>query len=329
VPRPPRSGPLLCGGLFLGVMGAVLASVTPPVAADSTVCEAIVIDYGTASASSPPPPATQVQGADIAPGSDDYDALQAANDVYALNNTGLLCALNNYPANGQENCDNTQGSQYFFWSYWEGDPYTNTWTYAEVGPAEHQVNEGQTYVQGWRYQNPGPASASAPRPSVTPAAAYAQACPGVTPVPAGSGGSGGGGGTTNTTTAPTQPAGATTTSTSAPVTKGATATTVAGAKGAEAGHTTTSTSAGRAGSTSTTTSDGANTTTTLTSSSGFGVVAKGTVLRSTKTGLASSADHHGSGGSGNPALPIVLLSVVVAGLGGAAWFRWRRRPTEE
>jgi hypothetical protein len=324
VPRPLRSGPLLNGGLFLIVVGAVLVSLGVPTAtADGTVCEGIVIDYGTAPPSSPNPPSMQVQTADVAPGSDDYDALQAAHDVYALNDTGLLCVMNGYPADGQDNCDRTQGSQYFFWSYWEGNPYTNTWSYAEVGPAEHQVGAGQTYVQGWRYQNPGPASASAPPPSVTPAAAFAQACPGVSPVP-GSGSSGGGGGSATTTTTAAQPASATTTTTPAPVTNGVTATTAAGTKGAPAARTTTS-SIASAGPTTTTDA----TTTTTVPPSGPSTGSTGAVRRTAKTALASSTDHRAPGSSGNPALPIVLLALVVAGLGGVAWFRWRRRPTEE
>jgi hypothetical protein len=37
---------------------------------------------------------------------------------------------------------------------------------------------------------------------------------------------------------------------------------------------------------------------------------------------------HGQGG-GDPALPIIIVAVVILVLGGVSWFLWRRRPAEE
>ncbi len=109
------------------------------------------------------------QAAQIAPGTSDLQALSAAGDTATQNNSGLVCAINNVPADGLQNCLKTAGGgQYYYWSYWEGDPYTNTWTYANVGPASHTVDTGQTYVEGWRYQDPGADNPTATKPAVTP-----------------------------------------------------------------------------------------------------------------------------------------------------------------
>ena len=94
--------------------------------------------------------------------------MSAAGDVVTQNNSGLVCAINNYPADGLDSCLNAKHGKFFYWSYWQGDPDTNTWTYASVGPASHDVGAGQDYVEGWRYQDPGPDNPTAPPPSVTP-----------------------------------------------------------------------------------------------------------------------------------------------------------------
>ena len=198
-----RSGLLAAACLVVGGLAVATLPATPAVASGQ-VCEGIVLDDGNGSAAA-------VQAGQVAPGASDLEALSAAGDTVAQNDSGLVCAIDNYPANGLANCTATSGGDYYYWSYWSGDPYTNTWTYAEIGPSEHTVTDGQTYVQGWRYQDPGPSGPSATKPSVTPAAAFAQACPGVTPVAPSSGGGGSGsggggsgsGGSTPTTTAPT------------------------------------------------------------------------------------------------------------------------------
>ena len=200
-----RSRPGLLAAACLVVGGLAVATLpATPAVASGQVCEGIVLDDGNGSAAA-------VQAGQVAPGASDLEALSAAGDTVAQNDSGLVCAIDNYPANGLANCTATSGGDYYYWSYWSGDPYTNTWTYAEIGPSEHTVTDGQTYVQGWRYQDPGPSGPSATKPSVTPAAAFAQACPGVTPVAPSSGGGGSGsggggsgsGGSTPTTTAPT------------------------------------------------------------------------------------------------------------------------------
>jgi hypothetical protein len=317
--RPPlRTGLLAAAALVVGVL-ATAAPPTGPAAASGQVCEGVVVDDGTGAA-------PVAQAAQVAPGSSDLDALDAVGDTVTQNSSGLVCAIGNYPANGLQDCENVSGGLYFYWSYWQGDPATNTWTYAEVGPAEHTVGAGQTYVEGWRYQDPGPDGPSAPKPSLTPAAAFAQACPGVTPVSSsGAGGapsSGGGGAAGPATTATTTPIPATPSGASTAPASGAG--TTAPASGGSHPATAARTPAG--GVTPTAPPGTARvpaSTTSTTSATGA------TRSRSKPTGLAlaTTAKHQGAGG--DPALPVVVVAVLIALLGAAAWFRWRRRPGEE
>ena len=299
---------LVAGGLAIAIAPAVQAM------ASGQVCAGIVIDQGSGAT-----PASQ--GASVAPGSSDLDLLTAAGDSFMENNSGLVCAINGYPANGLQNCLEVSHGLYYYWSYWEGDPTTNAWTYASVGPAEHTLNSGQPYVEGWRYQDPGFDSPNATPPSVKPAVAYTQACSGASSSPPGGGGTGSGGGggsgipTTTTTGAPssspaTAPAGSA--NSSAPVTRSSPSSpstspptpskaspALAPASKSQSQSTTTSTT--RSQPVPTRTAD--------------------------KQALTSTSKKGGSGG--NPALPIVLAGALIGLIGVAAWFTWRRRPTEE
>ncbi|HXN58999.1 MAG TPA: hypothetical protein VN886_00975 [Acidimicrobiales bacterium] len=309
-----RSGLLAAACLVVGGLAVATLPATPAVASGQ-VCEGIVLDDGNGSAAA-------VQAGQVAPGASDLEAMSAAGDTVAQNDSGLVCAIDNYPANGLANCTATSGGDYYYWSYWSGDPYTNTWTYAEIGPSEHTVTDGQTYVQGWRYQDPGPSGPSATKPSVTPAAAFAQACPGVTPVAPSSGGGGSGsggggsgsGGSTPTTTAPT-PTTTQTTQATAPAPPPPAGTHASG------GTTTTTRAA------SVTASPGA-TASTSTTTTAVDSHPRPTA-RSAKAKLAASGAAAQGHSGGNAALPIVIVALLIALLGGAAWFRWRRRPGEE
>lgn len=319
-----RTGLLVSVGLFVGVLAAEAA---PAVAsgASGQVCMGVVVDDGSGGAPSP-------QGAQVSPGTTDLEALSTVGDTATQNNSGLVCAINGYPANGLQSCTNVAGGQYYYWSYWQGDPYSNTWTYSQVGPSSHAVNQGQTYVEGWRYQNPGPDNASAPKPAITPAAAFAAACPGVTPAsPSGNGSNGGagsgptaGGGAGGLGSSPGSPAvspGVAVPTTVPPSSSATTAPSVApsqgrNTRGTAAGATTatssppTSGASGNGDSGSTTTTSGAH-------------KARGRAAAA----LASSTPHGGSGGA--PVLPLVLVAVVIAAIGGLTLYRWRRRPAEE
>jgi hypothetical protein len=315
--RPPAG---LLAAATLAFAGLATFGVAPVGAAGASgpVCAGIVVDDGNSSTPS-------TQAALVASGSSDLDAMNAAGDTVTQNDAGLVCAINNYPANGLQNCLSTSGSLYYYWSYWQGDPYTNSWSYGEVGPAEHTVSDGQTYVVGWRYQDPGPDNESATKPSVTPAEAFAQACPGVTPVApsGGGGGSSGAGGSGGSGATPT----------SAPATSSATPppapTSAAPSPGAASGgsHSVpsgkTTPSRGASGSSVPSSGTGSSTTST-TARTGTTTPAP----RRTAAKLALTNAHRGSSG-GDPALPILLVAVLIGVIGTVAWFRWRRRPAEE
>jgi hypothetical protein len=297
-------------GLSLVAGSLVAATAAVPALASGQVCAGIVIDEGTGG--------THTQAAKVPPGSSDLDLMSAAGDAVTQNTSGLVCAINGYPPNGLQDCLEAAHGLYYYWSYWEGDPTTNTWTYANVGPAEHTVAAGQSYVEGWRYQDPGPDTPAAPKPSVSPAAAFATACPSSSPVPTTS--------VTPTTSAPT------TTSTSGSPASGRHARGRGSAPSA-IGH---AVGGGRVGATSTTatprggvgsapppTSRALPTSTTSTT-----ITKKPPGLKNgtAKLALSSESDHRNSGGA--PILPIVVVVVVVGSLCIMAWIRWRRRPRE-
>jgi hypothetical protein len=302
---------LVAGGLALAALPV------GPAEASGQVCLGVVVDDGNGSAAT--------QAAQVAPGSSDLDAMNAAGDTVTQNNAGLVCAIDNYPPNGLQNCLGTAGGLYYYWSYWQGDPYTNTWTYGEVGPAEHTVSAGQTYVEGWRYQDPGPDNKNATKPAVTPAAAFAQACPGVAPVAPASGGGGppagggAGGSVTSTTSVPATPPPPAATSPES----GATAPAITSGGSHTAPSTKTPPSGGTTGPNAQSSGTGSSTPTT----SGTATTAPTPKRTAAKLALTNAGRRGDSGG--DPALPIVLVALLIALIAGAAWFRWRRRPAEE
>ncbi len=324
---PLHPGRLIFGAVILGVTGVALVPSGLFAGASGPTCMGIVIDYGTPSSSSAAmPPATATQAALVASGTSDEQALADVGDSIGTNSSGLICVINGYPANGVQNCTAASDNKFYFWSYWQGNPATNTWTYGNAGPASHTVNSGDTYVEGWRYQNPGPASAAASPPSVTPAAAFAQACPGVTPVADAGGGSDTA--TTNPSTGSTGGETSTTqTSTSVGSGTGAAGGVAAGgsASGQSAGRTST-TSVPPAGDSVTTTVAASSSPTTSTTSEA-GSPGPGKSRRQLSAPPLVSRHHGGSTASG--VLALVFAGLVVAALVAGAIFRWRRRPASE
>jgi hypothetical protein len=314
-------------GLFVGAAAAVLAPAGPGalvplklaiVSADSVgndVYVAVVVDFGNGSSMT-----TVSKCVPLASNARDSDALAAAvgssNVAYA--SSGLLCAIDNYPANGVQNCDQSVGNgDYDFWSYWHGS--SGQWTYANNGPAGQSVSSPADDVEGWKFQNDEPASSSDPPPGVAPS--YAQICNASTEVPP-----------TQTSSAPAT----TTTTASTSAAPSVTPTTAKSSSGSGAATTTTtvvgirSKSTG-AGSTTTTAESGGTTTTPAPSTSnGTAGGSHGSSSDAHRIAAANVASHGSTGGgSSNNLLPVVLIAVVVAALGGFALFRWRRRPAEE
>ena len=143
-------------GLFVGAAAAALAPAGPGAliplkmaiaSADSVgndVYVAVVVDFGNGSTMS-----SVSKCVPVASNAHDADALAAAvgSDNVAYASSGLLCAIDNYPANGVQNCGESVGSgDYDYWSYWHGA--TGTWVYANDGPGEQPVSSPADDVGG-------------------------------------------------------------------------------------------------------------------------------------------------------------------------------------
>jgi hypothetical protein len=315
-------------GLFAGAAAAVLAPIGPgalvplkmAIASADTVGNdvyvAVVVDFGNGSSMT-----TVSKCVPVASNARDSDALAAAvgSSTVSYAGSGLVCAIDNYPANAVQNCGQSVGNGNFdFWSYWHGS--SGSWVYAENGPAGQSVSNPSNDVEGWRFQNNEPASSSDPPPGVTPT--YAQICNASTEVPP-----------TETSASPVTP----TTTANTPAAPSSTPTTANVSAGSGAVTTTTSTVSARSKSsvaTSTTSSTAAasGATTTTVGPGGSGVASGGSHGSSDarRIAAASAAVHEGSGGgSSSDLLPVVLIAGVVVVLGAFALVRWRRRPAEE
>ncbi|MGO9856805.1 MAG: hypothetical protein ACLPYY_17395 [Acidimicrobiales bacterium] len=313
-------GRLLTWALLFGAAGAALAPAGPGAlvplkmaiaSADSVgneVYVAVVVDFGSGSSMSTistcvPVPST----------GRDSDALAAAvgEANVAYNDSGLLCAIENYPANGVQNCGQSVGSgAYDYWSYWHGT--SGSWVYANDGPAEQPVASPSDDVEGWRFQTDEPDNSSDPPPAAT--ASYAQICNASTEVP------------------PAQaPSSVTTTTTNAPSLTTTTAPGASTGPGLSTSATTPDTQPGL-GTAPRTAAPGATSTSTSTTGPGTSGSTGGGKHSPSGThpaAVASPASHHDPGGGGDALLPVVLVAAVVAALGGVAFWRWRRRPADE
>src|ERR1700722_6627577 len=180
---------VLMWGLFVGAAAAVLAPAGPGAlvplkmaiaSADSVgndVYVAVVVDFGRRSSM-----ATVSKCVPVASNAKDSDALAAAvgSSNFAYAGSGLLCAIDNYPANGVQNCGQSVGNGDFdYWSYWHGS--SGQWAYASDGPAEQSVSSPADDVEGWKFQSDEPATSSDPPPDAAPS--YAQICNASTEVP--------------------------------------------------------------------------------------------------------------------------------------------------
>jgi hypothetical protein len=322
-----RRARVLMWGLFVGAAAAALAPAGPGAllplkmaiaSADSVgndVYVAVVVDFGNGSSMS-----TVSKCVPVASSADDADALAAAvgsgNVSYA--NSGLLCAIDDYPANGVQNCGESAGSgKYDYWSYWHGA--TGSWVYADDGPAEQSASSPADDVEGWMYQLDEPDNSTDPPPAVTPS--YSQICNASTEVPP--------------SASPSAPAA--TTTTAAPAPPPVTPTTVKTSSGPSPVGTTspavsTSSKSGDAANTTTTAAGSGTTSTTPASGGSEGTGGKRSHGSSDGHGSAiASAPAHGSSGgdSSSNLLPVILVGVVVVALAGFALVRWRRRPAQE
>ncbi len=282
---------------------------------------AVVVDFGSGSSMS-----SVSKCVPVASNAHDSDALAAAVGAgnVAYSNSGLLCAIDNYPANGVQNCGQSVGSGDFdYWSYWHGS--SGSWVYANDGPAEHSVASQTNDVEGWRFQVDQPDNSSDPAPGVAPS--YAQICNASTEVPPAQ--SPPAAATPSTTATPAAPPAAPATGRAGAGPALATTPTTGG--GATRAKTGVPTKAAAAGATTTTPRSGGTASGGGASSARGAGGAGGARGSSSAHGsiAASAASSDSGGGASSNVLPVILIAAVVAALGGLALFRWRRRPAEE
>lgn len=98
--------------------------------------------------------------------------------------SGLLCAIDGYPANG---CGAESGGYYAYWAYWHGGKH---WQYANDGPAGWTVSKAD--VEGWRFEPDGSASPSDSPPRALSSAVALEAPSSLTATPTSSTGKGAG-----------------------------------------------------------------------------------------------------------------------------------------
>ena len=313
-------------GLLVGAAAAVLAPVGPGAfvplkmaiaSADSIgndVYVAVVVDFGNGSGM-----ATVSKCVPVASNARDSDALAAAvgSSSVAYAASGLLCAVDNYPANGVQNCGQSVGNGYYdYWSYWHGS--SGSWVYGNNGPTEQSVSSPANDVVGLRFQLDQPDNSSNPPPGGSPS--YAQICNAATEVPP--------------PQAPAVATTTTTTATAAPPGVSATPTTAKTGSGSGPAVPTTTAVGARtkvSGVTTTTLSTPAQTSTTLTTtdSTAAGGAKYGSADAHRAHAASASARESSGGGPSSGLLPVAVVAVMVALLGVFAFLRWRRRPAEE
>ncbi len=292
-----RGGPpfprLVATALFVAAASAALAAAGPDAlvpfkdaaGAATEVGVGFVIDFGNSSK-------PLVGCAKVPPSDNGYEALgaflaQEGQAPATYNQSGLLCSIGNDPSGAPSVCGQSLAGGYQYWSYWYMTDGSGSWTYGNRGAsvAVGTAANGQD-VEGWRFQDPGPDNPSAPAPGAAPD--YTAICGSAEAVVA-------------TTAPPTTAATHPTDATVAPMTASTSVTTTVV-------PTKSTTSA-----TSTTTTTGASAT-----------AAAGKHHGPTAQSLrAAPADSRQDGG-GSP-VPLVIGSLIVAGLAVAAVLGWRRR----
>jgi hypothetical protein len=194
---------LVAGAVVLVVLAVSVLSGSAPVralagggcASAATPHVGLVIDFGSGTGAPGPSPQTfcepftsNMTGADLLAAAVGSDNLRWAS-------SGLLCAIESYPA--PPACGTRVGNTYQYWSYWHGG---TAWTYANVGPAADRLTAGA--VEGWHFvvasasssnsppdfASTGPCPAPTPTSAAPPSSSPTTGAPGATAPPAGTGG---------------------------------------------------------------------------------------------------------------------------------------------
>jgi hypothetical protein len=157
------------------VAAAGVVTPTAPVAAATTICVGLVVD------ARPLGGPVSADCATVPGGSTGYDVLRAAGHTVGFRHDGLICTIDNRPADG---CAATDAQHY--WAYFHRKPQSSSWSYSNEGATTYQPDNGAT--EGWVWRNGDsatpkdvpytticPKTASpTPRPSSPPPSASAQ-----------------------------------------------------------------------------------------------------------------------------------------------------------
>jgi hypothetical protein len=127
------------GSLLDAAVGSSCAS------AAGTIHVGLVIDYGTVDSAGSSRSTTRecVTLPDSGGNRSGANALMAADHVLRWSSSGLLCAIDGYPATG---CGEASTTGYRYWSYWHGG---DSWSYSSVGPDSFTPRDGA--VEGWHF----------------------------------------------------------------------------------------------------------------------------------------------------------------------------------
>jgi hypothetical protein len=190
-------------GLVVLALPAAVAGVVPSAvpgacaSAEGQVQVTLVVDFGTVDAVAGRPANTSDC---LAIGSDGNGvtllAQRFGTSGVRINGSGLICAIDGYPATG---CgDHQPNGSYRYWSYWKGG---SEWIYSPVGPAYRRFSGSEdSRVDGWRFVE-GAANPNDPQPKAAATGICApsdSSAPPVTGPPAGSGAGGSGSGGSGT-----------------------------------------------------------------------------------------------------------------------------------
>jgi MYXO-CTERM domain-containing protein len=281
--------------------GASCAEAAP---AQATVNVGVVVDFGVLRGGD-----VQTTCVPLEAGTHGLKALQAAGHEITLDSSGLVCTIDREPAEG---CGERTPGGYRYWAYFHGSG--SSWSYSSIGPGGYRMAAGS--VEGWHFvegagnpSDPPPGRAptnicpTAPPPTVAPTTAPPPlppptTVPGPAPTVPGGGGPAGAPGAGG-------PSGASPSSTATTLQPGA----------PDGGATPTTDPTGEpAGSPPGTTDDASGSV----EIGPDGVASDVTVL--------ASAHNRDSGSEAGAPVATILAIVAVAGLGGAAAWRFRRRP---
>ena len=181
---------------------AALAGVVPDAlpqacaSAEGQVRASLVVDFGTVEGLGSRPANTD-DCITLAAGGNGATliAQRFGKSTIRINSSGLICAIDGYPATG---CgEHLPNGKYRYWSYWKGG---SRWDYATIGPADRKIVDGS--VEGWRFGD-GSTDVNELQPRSSAAGACSSSSPTSPPVTAAPSGPGGGTGTPTTPTTAT------------------------------------------------------------------------------------------------------------------------------